>query len=96
MWLLVDMKAPSFATIENFIRNNLTHTIENIFVEINKVIFQKEKVDLDHTYIDGTKIEANANKYSWVWKKSCIKNRDKISEKVSEIIDIINVENLEF
>lgn len=43
MWLLVDMKAPSFATIEN------------IFVEINKVIFQKEKVDLDHTYIDGTK-----------------------------------------
>ncbi len=64
MWLLVDMKAPSFATIENFIRNNLTHTIENIFVEINKVIFQKEKVDLDHTYIDGTKMEANANKYS--------------------------------
>ena len=96
MWLLVDMKAPSSATIENFIRNNLTHTIENIFVEINKVIFQKEKVDLDHTYIDGTKMEANANKYSWVWKKSCIKNRDKISEKVSEIIDIINVENLEF
>lgn len=96
MWLLVDMKAPSFATIENFIRNNLTHTIENIFVEINKVIFQKEKVDLDHTYIDGTKMEANANKYSWVWKKSCIKNRDKTLEKVSEIIDIINVENLEF
>ncbi len=64
MWLLVDMKAPSSATIENFIRNNLTHTIENIFVEINKVIFQKEKVDLDHTYIDGTKMEANANKYS--------------------------------
>ena len=95
MWLLVDMKAPSFATIENFIRNNLTHTIENIFVEINKVIFQKEKVDLDHTYIDGTKMEANANKYSWVWKKSCIKNRDKTFEKVSEIIDIINVEDLE-
>lgn len=96
MWLLVDMKAPSFATIENFIRNNLTNAIENIFVEINKVIFQKEKVDLDHTYIDGTKMEANANKYSWVWKKLCIKNRDKTFEKVSEIIDIINVENLEF
>ena len=95
MWLLDDMKAPSFATIGNFIRNNLTNTIENIFVEINKVIFQKEKVDLDHTYIDGTKIEANANKYSWVWKKSCIKNRDKTFEKVSEIIDIINVEDLE-
>ena len=46
-------------------------------------------------YIDGSKFEANANKYSWVWKKSCIKNRDKTFEKVSEIIDIINVEDLE-
>ncbi len=95
MWLLDDMKAPSFATIGNFIRENLTGTIENIFVEINKVIFQKENVDLEHTYIDGTKIEANANKYSWVWKKSCIKNRDKTFEKVSEIIDIINAEDLQ-
>lgn len=94
MWLLDDMKAPSFATIGNFIKENLTNSLEDIFAEINKVIFQKEKVDLNHTYIDGTKIEANANKYSWVWKKSCIKNRDKTFEKVSEIIDIINVEDL--
>lgn len=95
MWLLDDMKAPSFATIGNFIRENLTNKIEDIFVEINKVIFKKENVDLEHTYIDGTKIEANANKYSWVWKKSCIKNRDRTFEKVSEIIDKINVEDLE-
>lgn len=95
MWLLDDMKAPSFATIGSFIREKLTNKIEDIFVEINKVIFEKDNVDLEHTYIDGTKIEANANKYSWVWKKSCIKNRDKTFEKVSEIIDIINVEDLE-
>ena len=94
MWILDDMKAPSFATIGNFIRENLTDAIENIFIEINKIIFEKENVDLEHTYIDGTKIEANANKYSWVWKKSCIKNRDKTFKKVSEIIDIINEEDL--
>ncbi len=29
----------------------------------------KKNVDMDHVYIDGTKITANANKYSWVWKK---------------------------
>ena len=29
-----------------------------------------------YVYIDGTKIEANANKYTWVWKKSCITNRN--------------------
>lgn len=94
MWLLDDMKAPSFATIGNFIRDSLTNSIQDIFVAINKVIFQKEHVDLTHTYIDGTKIEANANKYTWVWKKSCISNRDKIFKKVSEIIEQINNEEL--
>ena len=94
MWLLDDMKAPTFVTIGNFIREDLTESIEKIFIEINKVIFEKENVDLSHTYIDGTKIEANANRYTWVWKKSCIKNRDKTFEKVSEIIEKMNNEDL--
>lgn len=94
MYLLNDMDAPSFVTIGNFIRDDLTDSIENIFVEINKVIFEKENVDLEHTYIDGTKIEANANKYTWIWKKSCITNRDKIFNKISELIETINKEEL--
>ena len=94
MWLLDDMKAPSFATFGNFIRDCLTDTIEDIFIEINRVIFEKDNVDLTHAYIDGTKIEANANRYTWVWKKSCITNRDKTFQKVSEIIEEINNEDL--
>ena len=94
MWLLDDMKAPTFVTIGNFIKEDLVNSIEDIFVAINKVIFEKEHVDLEHTYIDGTKIEANANKYSWVWKKSCITNRDKVFKKVSETIEKINNEDL--
>ena len=66
MYLLDDMKAPSFATFGNFIRDELTESIEPIFIEINTYIFDVDKVDLNHTYIDGTKIEANANRYSWV------------------------------
>lgn len=94
MWILDDMKAPSFVTIGNFIRDDLTNSIENIFVAINKVIIEKENIDLEHTYIDGSKFEANANKYSWVWKKSCITNRDKVFKKVTEIIEKINTEDL--
>ena len=88
------MDAPSFATIGNFIREDLTNTIENIFIEINKIIFEKENVDLEHTYIDGTKIEANANKYTWVQKKSCITNRNKVFNKITELIEKINKEEL--
>lgn len=94
MYLLDDMTAPTFATIGNFIRENLTNTIENIFIEINKVIFEKQKVDLEHVYIDGTKIGANANKYTWVWKKSCITNRNKVFCKITELIEKMNKEEL--
>ena len=90
MYLLDDMKAPSFATFGNLIRNELTASIEQIFVDINTYIFQKDHVDLEHTYIDGTKIEANANRYTWVWKKSCLRNRDKVFEKISLLIDAMN------
>ena len=96
MYLLDDMKAPSFATFGNLIRNELTASIEQIFIDINTYIFQKDHVDLEHTYIDGTKIEANANRYTWVWKKSCLRNRDKVFEKISLLIDSMNDEVLGF
>lgn len=96
MWLLDGMAAPSFATFGNFIRDELTDSIEDIFLAINQVIFEKDKVDLEHTYIDGTKIEANANKYTWVWKKSCVVNRDKVFSKITELLETINTEELSF
>ena len=94
LYLLDGMNAPSFATFGNFIRNELTSSVEEIFKEINRYIFEKEQVDLEHTYIDGTKIEANANRYTWVWKKSCVRNRDKVFDKLSALIDKINGEVL--
>ena len=41
-------------------------------------------------------MEANANRYTWVWKKSCVKNRDKVFEKVSALIDSINIQVLNY
>lgn len=94
MWLLDGMPAPSHATFGNFIRENLSGKIEDIFRDINGYIFKTEGVDLEHVYIDGTKIEANANKYTWVWKKSCITNRNKVFTRISELLDRINHEVL--
>ena len=44
--------------------------------------------------LDGTKIEANANRYTWVWKKSCTKNCGKVFEKISMLLDAMNREAL--
>lgn len=92
MWLLQDNDAPSFMTIDNFMNHCLSESIGDIFAEINKYIFVKENVDLDHVYIDGTKLVANANKYSWVWKKSSIKSRKKTFDKVTVLLEEINNE----
>lgn len=94
MYLLDGMPAPSFATFDNFIRDELTTAVEQIFIDINAYIFEAYSVDLNHTYIDGTKIEANTNRYTWVWKKFCIKNTSKVFEKITSLIEAMNTEVL--
>lgn len=86
---LMNFETPSYKTFGDFI-NSLDCSIEDIFMEINKRIFNEDNVDLNHIYIDGTKLEANANKYSWVWKKATIKFRDRLFVKITKLIDEIN------
>ena len=69
MWLLQDNPPPSHSTIGNFMNNVLNRKIDEIFADINSYIFTVENVDLNHVYIDGTKIEANANKIAGYGKE---------------------------
>ena len=80
---LMDHQAPSYRTFGYFINEVLADSIEEIFQDINKKIFETEHVDLQHLYIDGSKFEANANKYSWVWKKATEKSRYRLFCKIS-------------
>lgn len=90
MWLLDEENPPSFMTISNFIRNVLAPHMDEIFTEINHIIFQLQGVDTNHVYIDGTKLKANAGNYTWVWKKSCIKNRNKVFTALTNLLTEIN------
>ena len=74
----------------------LKDNIENIFKEINSYIFTKDNVDLEHIYIDGTKMEANANKYSWVWKNACLTSRIRLYKKINTLLLSINEDLLSF
>lgn len=89
MYLMKGLK-PSHMTFSNFINNYLADNIENIFLEINNYIFEKDKVDLNHLYLDGSKFEANANKYTWVWKNCCLTNREKLFNKITKLFEDIN------
>ena len=89
---LMDHQTPSYRTFGYFINEVLQDKIENIFNDINHAIFNDEHVDLQHLYIDGSKFEANANKYTWVWKKATEKFRYKLYEKITAEIEEINAE----
>lgn len=88
---LMDHDTPSYRTFGYFINEVIADSIEDLFHGMNKVIFDKEKVDLNHLYIDGSKFEANANRYSWVWKKSTEKSRYRLYGKITALLEEMNV-----
>ena len=89
---LMDHEVPSYRTFGYFINEILSDSIEKLFCDINQKIFEKEHTDLQHLYIDGSKFEANANKYSWVWKKATEKSRYRLFEKLTSLFQEINLE----
>ena len=91
---LSDEIRPSHMTICNFINDYLIDNIENISNEITKYIVEKQNIDVSTVFIDGTKIEAFPNKYTWVWKNACITSRDRQFKHLSELFKKINNSSL--
>ena len=86
---LMDRETPSYRTFGYFINEILSESIEEIFADINRAIFEEEHVDLQHIYIDGSKFEANANKYSFVWKKSTNKYEARLDAKMDALLPVM-------
>jgi transposase len=89
---LMEHETPSYRTFGYFINEVIGNSVEEIFNDINQKIFETEHVDLQHLYIDGSKFEANANKYSWVWKKATEKSRYRLFDKITHLFEEINEE----
>lgn len=87
---LMDGQKPTYRTFGYFINNVLKDKIETISEDVCKHIIQIDHVDLNHIYIDGSKFEANANKYTWVWKKATVKSRYRLFGKISALLGSIN------
>ena len=85
MWLS-GMQTPDFNTINLFRKNRLSAVIDDIFTQVVQMLVDQKVISLDVQYVDGTKIEANANKYTFVWKKSTRTNREKLDRKVKAIL----------
>ena len=85
IWL-AGYEKPDFITINRF-RNRVKNEINNIFTQVVLILSSKGFITLDVEYIDGTKIESKANKYTFVWRKSVEKNRLKLMKKIGVLLD---------
>ena len=81
---LMEQKVPSYSTISRFCNNIVVARQWKIFSCVTKEIIRKYGIDTSDTFIDGTKLEANANKYKFVWKPR--KNHDRLNEGLRTII----------
>lgn len=82
MYLLRGAKAPDHATIARFRSERLTEVVEDLFSQLVRLLAKAGELSLATVFIDGTKLEANANRYTFVWKKSTKKNEAKMQEKM--------------
>lgn len=74
----------------NRFRNRVKDEINDIFTQIVLLLCAKGFVSLDVEYVDGTKIESKANKYTFVWRKTVERNRAKLLEKIKVLLEQVD------
>ena len=78
MWLLQGQKAPDHNTIARFRNGRLSGIVEELLNHLVVKLSELGEIQYENIFIDGTKIEAYANKYTFVWKKTTNKNEQKM------------------
>lgn len=89
MWLAGNQK-PDFRTINSFRSEKLKDVIQEVFMATAKMLEAKGYIKLENYFVDGTKIESAAGKYTFVWKKATATNERKLDEKLKAFVATIN------
>ena len=82
MYLLEGMPVPDHATIARFVSLHFSECSKKILAEMTELLYAIGELSGKTIFIDGTKIESCANKYTFVWKKAVTKNQTKLMEKI--------------
>src|SRR5699024_4704926 len=86
MWLAQGYK-PSYRTINRFrVDPDVKYLLRQLFVQFRCQLVEEKIIDNEAIFIDGTNIEANANKFTFVWKKA-VKNYSKSNKIYDELLE---------
>ncbi len=86
----MQQEQPSHNVIKDCINKYILPHHYEIFVRITKTIISEFNLDISNQYLDGTKIEANANKYKFVWKPTTFHKR--LDTKIKELLVSMEIE----
>ncbi len=86
MFLLEGSPAPDHATFARFRSIHFAPCSKRILAEMSNALFDMGEISGETIFIDGTKIEASANKYTFVWKKAVTKNQAKLLQKLADFV----------
>ncbi len=84
MWL-TGMSKPDHNTINRFRGQRLQKTLRPIFTQVVVLLCEEGLLSLKDLYTDGTKIEANANRYTFVWGKAIKTSKERIRQQLDEL-----------
>ena len=94
MWLLEEEPVPDHATLARF-RKRCANVIEGLFYQYVQLLENQGETDHETVFIDGTKIESCAGRYTFCWRGSVEKKLQKVQEKVKALTELDRLEDLE-
>lgn len=91
MYLLEGQNPPDHNTIARFRSQHLPDVVEDLLEQMVMLLVAHGEISFEESavFIDGTKIEANANRYSFVWKKAVTRKQAKLGEKIAEELPLL-------
>ena len=92
MWLSGD-QTPDFRTINDFRGKRMKEVIDEVFSAVVEQLVSKGYVKLENYFVDGSKIEADANKHKVVWEKRRKRYEGDVKAKIKELLQVIEAEN---
>lgn len=95
MWLLENEKAPDHATFSRFRTGRCAEAVEDLFYQYVSHLETQGEVDHKSVFVDGTKLESRAGRYTFTWRGTAEKNLQKVKQAVSEETGYAKREQLE-
>lgn len=84
MWLS-GMSRPDHNTLNRFRSERLKDVLKEVFAQVVLLLVESGHVSLQEVYVDGTKIESMANRYTFVWGNAIKTSKAKMAEQLNEL-----------